>query len=270
MIKIFSEFLTEHKLHKNIYQFLDYIEDLSKNKVFIFIDTETSGLGGPKKQQLTQVSAVGFEYDFQQNNFKEFGTFNKKIKISADQKGRLANPKDDIYRAFRFNHYGNKIKEDPKYYDEEQVLSEFRNWVAHAGYYFDPLLIMQNASFDMNMMAGRSDKKLNYEVLDTKRVIQLFIIPIIQKLAETDSKYQDVLDKIGTSTASSVKSARDNGLTTSAMGKWAPFFNLDMRGYHDGLTDCRITADMFTKMIAFIKENSDLDISKYQVIRIKN
>jgi uncharacterized protein YprB with RNaseH-like and TPR domain len=80
MIKIFSEFLNEHKLHKNIYQFLDYIEDLSKNKMFIFFDSETSGLGGPKKQQLTQVSAVGFKYDFQQNDLKEFETFNKKIR----------------------------------------------------------------------------------------------------------------------------------------------------------------------------------------------
>ena len=53
------------------------------------------------------------------------------------------------------------------------------------------------------------------------------------------------------------------------MGKWGPFFDINMSGYHDGLTDCRITSEMFTKMIDFIKENSDLDISKYQVSRIK-
>ena len=258
----FYEFLNEHKLHKNQLQFLDYLDKLSKDKVFVFVDTETTGLGGPRKQQLTQISAVAYNYDFDSNEFNEFGTFNKKIKISADMKGRLANPKDDIYRAFRFNHYGNKIKEDPKYYDEQDILNEFRNWLAHTGYYLDPLLIMQNASFDMNMFGGRSGKKIRYEVLDTKQILQLFVIPIIQKIAETDNKYDEFLSKVGTS-------ARDYGLITSAMGKWAPFFGIDMSGYHDGLTDCRITSQMFLKIVDLIKENVDLDISKYQVLRIK-
>lgn len=261
MIKLFNQFLNEHKLHKNQYQFLDYIEKLSQNKSFIFVDTETTGLGGPKKQQLTQISAVAYNYDFHSNELKEFGNFNKKIKISADMKDRLKNPKDDIYSTFRFNQYGNKIKEDPKYYDEQEILKEFYNWLKNSGQYLEPLLIMQNAIFDMNMFVGRSGTKIKYEVLDTKQIIQLFIIPIIQKLAETNQEYQETLIKIGTST-------RDNGLITSSMGKWGPFFNIDMSGYHDGLTDCRITSEMFTKMIDFIKENIDLNISKYQVERI--
>lgn len=268
MIKLFEQFLNEHKLHKNQYQFLDYLDKLSRNKVFVFIDTETSGLGGPKKQQLTQISAVGYNYNFQSNILDEFGTFNKKIKISSDMKSRLKNPKDDIYRAFRFNHYGNKIKDDPKYYEEKDIISQFKNWLSHAGYYLDPLLIMQNASFDMNMIIGRGDGKklgydnISYEVLDTKQLLQLFVIPIIQKLAETNNEYKDFLNNVGTS-------ARDFGLTTSAMGKWAPFFGIDMSGYHDGLTDCRITSQMFLKIVDLIKNNVDLDISKYQVERIK-
>lgn len=258
----FYEFLNEHKLHKNIYQLLDYIEKLSEDKVFLFTDCETTGLGGHKKQQLTQIAAVGFDYDFKSNSLKEFGTFNKKIKISPDMKSRLYDPKDDIRSKFKFNRYGDKISTDTKYYDEQSILSEFRNWVAHSGYYKDPLLIMQNAIFDMNMLVGRSGQKLNYEVLDTKLIIQLFVIPIMQKLAETDIKYTEILDKIGTST-------RDNGLITSSMAKWGPYFGINMSGYHDALTDCRITGEMFTKMIDFIKEYSDLDISKYQVDRIK-
>ena len=69
MIQLFSEFINEHKLHKTQIQFLDYIEKLSKNKVFVFTDTETTGLGGPKKQQLTQVSAVAYNYNYIQNTF---------------------------------------------------------------------------------------------------------------------------------------------------------------------------------------------------------
>lgn len=267
MITIFNEFLNENKLHKNIFQFLKYLDNLSENKVFIFLDTETTGLGGHKKQQLTQIAAVGYEYDYQSNNLKEFGTFNKKIKISADMKDRLSNPSDDIKAKFKFNHYGNKIESDPKYYDEQEILGEFRNWLAHSGYYLEPLLVIQNAGFDMNMLVGRGNKMLGdikpYEVLDTKMVLQLFVIPIMQKLAESDKKYSEFLNDVGTST-------RDNGLITSSMSKWGPFFDINMSGYHDALSDCRITAEMFTKMIDFIKNNSDLDISKYQTERIKS
>lgn len=260
-IEKYIEYLGENKMHKNIYQFLDYIENLSENKVFIFCDTETSGLGGHKKQQLTQIAAIAYEYNYQKNDLKEFAQFNKKIKISPDIKYKLEDPNDRIYKVFKFNHYGDKIKDDPKYYDEQDILREFRNWVAHSGYYLDPLLIMQNAIFDMNMLVGRGGKKINYEVLDTKMILQLFVIPIIQKLSETNIDYQNILNKIGVST-------RDNGLINSAMGKWGPFFDIDMSGYHDALTDCKITAQMFTKIIDFIKQNSELNIAKYQAERI--
>jgi len=260
IVKIFSEFLNEHKLHKNQYQLLDYLEKLS-SKSFIFIDTETTGLGGHKKQQLTQISAVAFDYDFQQNTLKETDTFNKKIKISSDMRGRLEDPKDRIKQIFKFNHYGDKIKEDPKYYEEQDIIDNFRNWLSQN---VDPLLIMQNAIFDMNMLVGRGGKKLGtpFEVLDTKQIIQLFVIPIIQKLAETDDEYKQMLDKIGTSD-------RDFSLISSSMSKWGPFFGINMSGYHDALTDCRITAQMFTKIVDLIKDNVDLNISKYQVERIK-
>lgn len=268
MIKIFEQFLKEHKLHKNQLQFLEYIEKFSNKNVFIFCDTETTGIGGPKKQQLTQISAIAYNYNFQNNILDELGVFNKKIKISDDMKPRLKNTKDDIYRAFKFNHYGDKIKDDPKYYNEQDIINQFKDWLAYTGYYLYPLLIMQNASFDMNMLINRGDgKKIGYgdtpyEVLDTKQILQLFVIPIIQKLSETNDEYKEFLNKIGTS-------HRDFGLITSAMGKWAPFFGIDMSGYHDSLTDCKITSKMFLKIVDLIKDNVDLDISKYQVDRIK-
>jgi hypothetical protein len=263
MIFKFEDFLTEHKLHKTLDQFLSYLNELSKSKVFVFLDTETTGLGGHKKQQLTQISAIAYNYNFQSNTFNDaFGTFNKKIKISQDMRGRLTDPKDDIRKKFKFNHYGDKITDDPTYYDEQDILSEFRDWVAHAGYYLEPLLVIQNAIFDMNMLVGRGGKKLPYEVLDTKQLIQLFVIPITQKLAETDPIYQEKLEKIGLS-------ERDAGLTSSSMSKWGPFFGVNMSGYHDALTDCQIASDMFIKIVDYIKDNKSLNISKYQAERIR-
>ena len=52
------------------------------------------------------------------------------------------------------------------------------------------------------------------------------------------------------------------------MAKIGPALGLNMSGYHDALTDCRITIQMYQKIIDFLKENQNIDISKYQLDRI--
>lgn len=262
MIKIFNDFIFEHKLHTNQIGLLNYIDKISKNNLFIFVDTETTGLGGFKKQQLTQISAIAYEYNFNRNSLKKVGDFNKKIKISDDMINRLEDPKDNIKDILKFNGYDKKIIGDSEYYDELDTIKEFKNWISNLEYNLKPILIMQNAYFDMNMLVGRGREKITHEVLDTKQILQLFVIPIVQKLAENNSEYVEILIKIG-------RSERDFGLINSSMSKWGPFFGIDMSGYHDALTDCEITSKMFIKIIDFIKENIDLNISKYQVERIK-
>ena len=42
-----------------------------------------------------------------------------------------------------------------------------------------------------------------------------------------------------------------------------------MAGYHDAITDCRITIQMYQKIIDLLKKNQDVDIMKYQIKRIK-
>jgi hypothetical protein len=82
------------------------------------------------------------------------------------------------------------------------------------------------------------------------------------KLAETDDKYKELINKIGTSD-------RDNGLISSSMSKIGPALGISMTGYHDSLVDCRLAMEMFTKVIDFLSKNKDVDISKYQAERIK-
>ena len=252
MINKFKIF-EEHKLEKNQYQLLEYIDDLSSSNTFIFLDTETTGLGGFKKQQLTQISAVAADYDFNNNKFKELDNFNQRIKLSNDIiKSRS---RDELTRVLKFNRYGDKSSD---YIEEKTCINEFLEWLED---FKNPMLIIQNASFDMNMLCGRSGIKIKYPVLDTKQIIQLFVIPITQKLSETSSKYKDLLDVIGTS-------ERDKGLINSSMSKWGPFFAINMSGYHDALSDCHITMHLYTNIIDYIKDNKDLNIQKYQMDRI--
>lgn len=250
------EQLNENKMwYKTIPQILEWI-DSKANIPWVWIDTETTGLGGPSKQQLTQVSAIATEYDFVSNSFKELDTYDEKIKLTSDIKSRYAEPGDSSRKILSFNHYGSG---DYKYKEESDIVEDFFSWIDK----YSPLLaVAQNASFDMNMLAGRSGKKITFEVFDTKMLIQLYYLPLLQKLAETDSKYSELVSFIGTS-------VRDNGLISSSMAKIGPALGLSMDNYHDAITDCRITIEMYSKIVDFLKQNQHIDISKYQNDRIR-
>jgi DNA polymerase III epsilon subunit-like protein len=129
--------------------------------------------------------------------------------------------------------------------------------------YNKPVLVIQNAEFDMRYLNTRNPiVKFNNEVLDTKQIIQLFYLPLLQKLSESEEWAHEMVTKIGTSD-------RDSGLISSSMSKIGPALKIDMNGYHDALTDCRITTEMLQKIISFLKKYQDLDITKYQAERIK-
>jgi uncharacterized ubiquitin-like protein YukD len=45
--------------------------------------------------------------------------------------------------------------------------------------------------------------------------------------------------------------------------------SIDMNNYHDAITDCRITIQMYQKIIDLLKQYQEVDIMKYQLERIK-
>ena len=251
-----SEEINENKMwYKTIPEILEWLESKSKLP-FIWLDTETTGLGGPKQQQLTQVSAIATQYDFKSNNFSEIGTFDEKIKLTDETKSKFLKPEDKTKWVLGFNHYGSG---DYKYKNERDIVDDFFRWI---GNYTPNILVAQNASFDMAMLSGRHGHKITSEVFDTKMLIQLYFLPLLQTLAETDTKYKEMIDFIGTS-------SRDNGLISSSMSKIGPVLGVNMMGYHDAITDCRITIQMYQKIIELLKQNQEIDIMKYQVERIK-
>jgi len=248
--------INENKMwYKTIPQMLDWIKSKS-DMPWLMIDTETTGLGGPKVQQLTQVSAIAMNYDFNSNTFQEISQFDEKIKLTDETKSKYNNPGDKTKWVLGFNHYGSG---DYKYKLESDVLNHFFNWIDN---YTLCLLVAQNAQFDMSMLAVRGGRKITNEVFDTKMLIQLYFLPLIQKLAESDNKYKEMIDFIGTS-------ERDGGLISSSMSKIGPALGVNMSGYHDALTDCRLMGEMFQGMIEILKQNKNVNISKYQIERIK-
>jgi len=244
--------LFENKMwYKSIPQIISWLESKS-NKHWIWLDVETTGLGGPKKQQLTQISAIVTKWDSSTNTFKEIDMFDEKIKLTDVTK----NTNPDHKRILSFNHYGDG---NYTYKEEQETLNSFFDFIDK---YKHSLLIAQNAQFDMSMLGGRGHNNITNEVFDTKSLIQLYYLPLLQKLSETDPQYQEMIDFIGNST-------RDNGLISSSMSKIGPVLKLDMSNYHDALTDCRITILMFQKIFDFIRDNKDINIEQYQIERIK-
>ena len=249
--------INENKMwYKTIPEILNWLESKSEMN-WLFVDVETTGLLGPKKEQVTQVSGIVVQYNYSANTFNELDTYDQKIKLNTDIKSRYNTPGDTSRRILSFNHYGSG---QYKYKNENEVITDFFGWLDN---YSPLLLVAQNASFDMGMLSVRSGIKIDYEVFDTKMLIQLYYLPLIQKLAETDVKYKELINFIGTSD-------RDNGLISSSLSKIGPALGLNMSGYHDALTDCRLTINMYLRIVDFLKKNMSVDIMKYQTERIKS
>ncbi len=256
-IKSYSQINENKMLYKTIPQILDWIKSKS-DKYFAWIDTETTGLPSDTHEvQLTQISAIITKYDFNSNTFKEIDLYNKKIKLTDLTLQSMKDTSSRIKKVLSFNHYG---QTNTEYHNEKETLDDFFNWLNQ---YDKPMLVIQNAEFDMSYLNTRNPiVKFDNEVLDTKKLIQLYYLPLIQKLAENDIKYKEMITKIGTS-------ERDGGLISSSMSKIGPALGLNMSGYHDALTDCKIAMNMFQKIIDFLNQHQNKDISKYQIERIK-
>jgi hypothetical protein len=251
-----EEEINENKMwYKSIPQILEWLESKSKMP-WLFMDVETTGLGGPKMQQLTQVSCIATDYNFNSNSFKELSLFDEKIKLTDDTKSKYTLPSDKTKWVLGFNRYGSG---NYKYKNEQDTLDQFFNWI---GNYEPCLYIAQNAGFDMSMLAGRYGHKIKNEVFDTKMLIQLYYLPLLQTLSEKDIKYKEIINSIG-------NSQRDGGLISSSMSKIGPALGINMSGYHDALTDVKITIEMYKKIINFLQNHKNIDIMKYQLERIK-
>jgi DNA polymerase III epsilon subunit-like protein len=257
-MKNYLQFILEHKFWgKSIPEFLDWIKSKSE-KHWVILDTETTGLrSDPYQVQLTQVSCLVVKYDYDSNTFEEEGSFDKKIKLTQSTLSLMKDPTNRIKKVLSFNHYG---KKEIEYHQEENVLQEFFEFIKQ---FDDPILVIQNAEFDMSFLNTRHPiVKFDNEVIDTKQILQLFYLPALQKLAETDEWAKNMVAKIGTTD-------RDSGLISSSMGKIGPALSINMSGYHDALTDCRLAAQMLQKIIEFLKIHQDIDIKRYQAERIK-
>lgn len=237
-----------------------------RDRVFIALDTETTGLRGPRRDQLTQIAAVAFSFDLEELKFTEIGHYNEKIKLTPEILAQKELPGSEIKKVFGFTRYG---VSGGKYVDEQTAL---QNLVDFVDSFDEAVLLIQNAPFDMPMINVRKKMGgLNREIFDTKDFFAYFMLPTLQGLAETDPEAQRVLDAIG----------RTRGkvpLPTSSLPKVAAGLGIDPNEAHDALFDCRYMVRTLERGLKIVFDNPDLDrkefirprISSDRYIKMKN
>jgi DNA polymerase III epsilon subunit-like protein len=223
-----KKIIKENLKGNTIEGYLEYFENKYKDSTLIWLDTETTGLK-VHDNQLTELSAIVTD-----SEFNAIDQFSKKIKIDWSNVKDPQRTKDVVLPMTRYGERG------VKYHDESETIDEFFDWVDS---FDNPVLIAQNASFDIKYLAVRGNRKIDYPVIDTKMVIQLYFIPIIQQLSDENS---------------------------SSMGKIAPILDIDVSGWHSAVEDVKIMIDMFKKIKDYLEKHKGLDIRKHQAKRLQS
>mgnify|MGYP003975669467 FL=1 len=230
------------------------------NNTWIFFDTETTGLH-PKSAQLTEIGAIAVNPKGWTTNANVLGQFNEKIKLTPetlntidqqfteDPEVRKGKSIQDILSMTRYG------ENDRAYGDEQKIINQFFEFVEA---FPNPLMIAQNAAFDLRMLSGRSSRKLpRYPVLDTKQLMDLYLLPLLKTQANTDAgdpEAQALLDKLYVS--------KGKGHYSSSMGVVSDAYGINIDDWHNALADVKMMMEMYRMVVQTIQGGIDVDISK--------
>jgi hypothetical protein len=193
---------------------------------------------------------VAFTFDINTLKFSEVDSYNEKIKLNPDILAQKDLPGSKIKGAFKFSRYG---VGGGKFVDEQVALD---NLISFVDGFDKVILLIQNAPFDMPMINIR--KKfggLNHEIFDTKDFFAYFMLPTLQKLAETDPEAADIMTKIGTT--------QSGKLPTSSLPKVAAGLGIDPNEAHDALFDCRYMVSVLERGLDIVSNNSEIDRKEF-------
>jgi DNA polymerase III epsilon subunit-like protein len=247
--------------------FLSSLDEYSEH-TWVFFDTETTGLH-PKSSQLTEIAAIAMRVS--NETLVPVGRFHRKVKLTDSTLRMLHDPKsveriqwerDNAQARTPFaapqdvlsmTRYG---QSSCKFYEEQETIVSFLRFLLE---YDNPLLVAQNAAFDMRMLSVRSTHKVQRcPVLDTKVILQHYFLPLLHTLA---SVYNDVeasalLDALQVSRSDgALKHSTSLGIVASAL-------KIDNSGWHSAMADVEMMLDVYLSVIRSISACSDIDISR--------
>ncbi len=254
MLKRYSEFINETIKWLSSEEIFTWLEE-RKEMTFIALDTETTGLRGPREEQLTQIAAVAFSFDYDTLTFTEVGKYNEKIKLTPGIVAQKDQPGSRVKEVLKFTRYG---VSRGRFVDEQTALNNLYSFIEQ---YEPAVLLIQNAPFDMGMINIRkATGGLKNEIFDTKDFWSYFLLPTLQSLAPTDPEAKRILDVIGSSSSGK--------LPTSSLPSVSKGLGTNPAGAHDALYDCRYMVKTLEKGLEIVKNNMDVDRKEFLRPRI--
>ena len=251
----------------SIEQLFDKLKDFGDN-TWIFFDTETTGFK-PETAQLTEIAAVAaYPNNWQFEEVEaEKGLFYDKIKLNPETlAGFEASDDPKAKYPLELTRYGMPSDEYREKYpkgmpNEVEVIKEFLTYVEKQP---NPVLVAQNAEFDVNFIQTRADfyglkaHLRNYPIFDTMMLIKLWHNSLIKTLAdEGDERAQTILQAL-------TMTGKFGDYVTSSMGPVSKAYEISTDEWHNALADVKMMMEMTKVIFMALQEASDVDISKYQ------
>jgi len=258
--------LTENKLSGRTIEGVLTLLDGYADNTWIFFDTETTGMH-PNTSQLTEIGAIAVNPNDWEANASVLGEFNEKIKLEQKTLDKIEKQKSkgiddegakkkmsvtDILSMTRYGESGGS------YGDEQAVLDNFFEFMDS---FPNPLLVAQNASFDLKFINVRSDGRLpKYPVIDTMQLMQYYLVPLLKTQVaaeEGDPQAQDLLNKLYTK--------RGNwGYHSVSMGVVSKAYGISIDDWHNALADVKMMMEMYRNVVDTIRRGLEVDISQEQ------
>jgi DNA polymerase III alpha subunit (gram-positive type) len=245
-------------------QTLNTLNDLG-DKIWIFFDTETTGLKA-KNEQLLEIAAIAVDPNKWLTDAEIMDTFHVKIKLTNDLKARLGDLDSGQRKAWeKANAKSWKPLKQPqdvlamtkygapgmKAIEQDQALEEFIEFVAG---FKDAVLVAQNATFDMGFINTLSHKPLpRVKVIDTLQLLDHQIAPVLRTIA--DGKFEPFDPKVQ-------KRARDilNVVKgSSSLGKVSVAYGISAENWHSALADTKMLMDVYRKIVDTLKYAAGLE-----------
>ena len=251
----------------SIEQLFDKLKDFGDN-TWIFFDTETTGFN-PNSAQLTEIAAVAaYPNNWQFEEVEaEKGLFYDKIKLNPETLAGFE-ASDDPKAKFplELTRYGMPSDEYKEKYPkgmpkEVDVIKEFLAYVESQP---NPVLVAQNAEFDINFVQTRADfydleaRLRDYPIFDTMMLIKLWHNSLIKTLAdEGDERAQTILQAL-------TMTGKFGDYVAASMGPVAKAYEISTDEWHNALADVKMMMEMTKAIFMALQESADIDISKYQ------
>ena len=262
-----SYILDDDFFDASIQQLFDKLKDFGDN-TWIFFDTETTGFK-PETAQLTEIGAISAKPDnwqFVEVEAKQ-GIFYDKIKLNPETlAGFEASDDPDVKYPLELTRYGMPSDEYREKYpkgmpSEEDILKQFVSYLESQQ---DPVLVAQNARFDVDFIQKRADlynipvNMRAYPIFDTMMLIKLWHNPLVKTLADDgDERAQTILQAL-------TMTGKFGDYVSASMGPVSKAYEISTDDWHNALADVKMMMGMTKAIFMALQESADVDISKHQ------